>query len=209
MKGRVRLAAERGLRIQGIVDGDGFNLAAPDAAFHQAPAPGESWVWPAWCLDNLLAQATWPERWGAPPDWPSELAKYAPEAAWGQLSREIQLRLPGEGQAHSLATFLKPTQHAWRDPTAIQGALADWLAGEQLGQHFQRLVAEHREACGRSLEEAHARTNGKWLWTHFAPWKAPGRPTPQQALSTWREAVRDAGGSPEVKAWWGRMRAAF
>lgn len=206
---RVALAAQDSLRVQGIVDGDGLQLGDPLAAFLQAPVEGACWVWPTWSLDNLLAQSAWPARWGPAPDWQKELANYAPEVAWAHLARHGHIQLPGEGQPHPLTKFLVPTQGQWRDPMALATALDHWIQGEAPAERFRRLVEEHRRACLSSLEEAHARTNGKWLWKHYAPWKAPGRPTPHMALRSWREAVRAAGGSSLVQDWWARMAARF
>lgn len=209
VKRRVELAKAEAWRIQGVVDGDGLNLADPGKAFDQAPEAGACWVWPTWCLENMLALAAWPEGWGPVPDWQAEMAQYAPEVSWNLLTREAKVQLPNQSHEQSLTGFLEPTQHAWRDPEAIQAALTLWVGSEGLDQRFLRLVSEHQAACLASLEEAHARTNGKWLWKHFAPWKAQGQPTPQQALRTWRGAVHQVGGLASVKDWWQRMRANF
>lgn len=186
----------------GIVDGDGRELSELMGHF-TSPHPGPLFSWPAYCIENLLA-ITWPAAWGVAPDWSTVLSSYVPYAALNRIHVQLQSTLktlqldrfqnPASGQAlktvHDVRNALTADQHL--------------IAERNLEAMFDAEVARISGAIAASLEEGHAFVNGKWLVSHHAKERQPGRVV-DVLRDEWAKQVLTAGGHPAVRDLWTRI----
>jgi hypothetical protein len=210
VRARVECAQKLGLgRVWGVVDGDGAPLEETRRAF-DAPHPGPLFVWKAYCIENLLAQAPgWPKAWGPRPDWSEVLRVYAPYVALNGVHLHLQNTL----KTLSLDKFSHPhPQHPLLNAQEVLLGLEqdkDLLRGVDVAARFGAEHSAFLDALDASLDEAHARLNGKWFLRHFAPTRARDAlgavHAEERCAEVWREAVRSAGGHPEVRRLWGRL----
>lgn len=205
VKQRLEVARRYGYPgIFGVLDGDGEARSALAAAF-DAPYRGPCFRWKGYCIENLLARATWPARWATPPDWSAVLATYAPYVAINRLGMELRRRL----QRLELDRFVNPgSASPLRTIQEFFAKLEEGkheLASIEVATMFSSEVEGFMAALDNSLEDAHALLNGKWLIECFAP-RHTGR-TPKECRDEWTEALRSTGGDAEIKAWWRRTIA--
>ena len=186
----------------GIIDGDGLLLDQLAASF-DPPHPGPLFAWKSYCIENLLAKTGWPPAWGDEPDWPAELSKYGPYVALNRVGLEARAILSGLG----LMNFLKPVlSEALKASTEIASALAAGkakLLSFDVERRFDEELSAFEAAARRSLDEAHALLNGKWLVRHLAP--TVTKRDPDVCKYEWLAHARSVGGLPEVREWWERV----
>lgn len=202
VKQRLEVAGRHGYPgIFGVLDGDGEARSTLAAAF-DAPHPGPCYRWKAYCIENLLAGAVWPAAWGAVPEWRVVLADYAPYVAINRLGTELRRRL----QRLELDRFISPgNARPLRTTGEFLAMLAEGqhaLGNLEIAAMFSTEVEGYMATLGHSLEDAHALLNGKWLVGCFAP-RRTGR-SARECRDEWTEALRFAGGDPEIGAWWAR-----
>lgn len=199
------LVAESRNRLKGIfgvVDGDGRALHDLQNQF-DPPYPGPLFAWKSYSIENLIARTGWPAGWGVAPDWKRELVTYAPHVALNQIHVEVRdiLRNLGIEKYSNLpkSSVLKTSDEV----LAVFDAVKHQLAGYEVEPEYLGKVAEFRAVLGRSLDEAHALLNGKWLVEHFAPmWANRDAST---CRAEWLAHARASGGLPEVREWWERI----
>jgi hypothetical protein len=200
---RVEVARNRGYAgIYGILDGDGEELGTLASRF-DAPAAGPLFIWKAYCIENLLAKTGWPPTLGPSPDWPEALALYAPYVALNRLRSMLTSAL----ETLRLHRYTNP--HAG-EPLLTADAVASaldrdkhLLAGRDVAHEFRCEAARYLEALGRSMDEAHALFNGKWILNHLAPAHASSRA--DLCLEAWLKHAITTGGLPEVRSLWERI----
>ena len=205
---RLEVAARRGYGgIVGVVDGDGDNHDEPGRSFDE-PFDGPLYTWPTYCIENLLAQAGWPDAWGAAPEWPAVLRDYAPYAALNRVIAWVQDRLASLG----ILKFCRPQSDApLKDADEIRAQLlADTVTSQRLGDpaalFTEELARCHAALDRRDLICAHALINGKWLVDDLA--RRRTRRRGDALRDEWIAHVAKIGGHPAVKTWWQRLRAA-
>ncbi|HEY8377955.1 MAG TPA: hypothetical protein VIK91_15770, partial [Nannocystis sp.] len=205
---RVQVASKHGyVGVRGLVDGDG-DLYAELAACFDAPFAGQLHRWKAYCIENLLAQASWPPGWGPAPTWPDVvLRKFLPYAALNRVVRHLQQRLTALG----IRSFVQPQRgqplRTVADFEEQLGADLEASRGDMdVIAMFREEVAVIEEALAApDLLQAHALINGKWLVEVYAPEQA--RRAAEECRRAWIDHVARAGGHPEVRAWWERYLA--
>lgn len=201
---RLEVARRRGYRgVLGLVDGDGA-LDTPDVGLGPEHS-GPLFVWPTYCIENLLVQAGWPSAWGSTPDWETTLRAYAPYAALNRVITWVQLRL----SALRIVRFDRPQSDApLRSAAEIRTQLVqDDETTRQLGDPGALFDLE-LERCEHALTEhglarAHALINGKWLVDDYAR-RATGR-RGDTLRDEWIDHVATTGGHSEVVRWWARV----
>lgn len=201
---RVQVADECGFRgVRGIIDGDGLGHDELARSF-DAPFSGPLHHWKAYCLENLLAQASWPPAWGPPPNWPEVLASYIPYAALNRVVRSIH----AHSESLGIARFSRPIiDQAPKTATEIQTQLAQGLATrpqQDVEAEFRAELQACEIALRTSLAHAHALVNGKWLVEVYGAQQA--RKAPEICRREWADHVGTSGGHPDVIAWWERFR---
>lgn len=203
----LQLADELGLRenISIIRDGDGQPYSQVSTSFHGA---GPLYVWPTYCIENLLAQVEggWPDGWGEEPRWAEVMREYRAYVGLNVVHMQLQQSL----KTLELATFTNPAvSRPLLDAAQVQQKLeADraLIAGYDVAAAFSRAVTAFDDATlAASLEEAHAMLNGKWLVHDLA--RRRSRLDQDDCRRAWCQAVREAGGHPAVRAWWARVTA--
>jgi hypothetical protein len=199
---RVNMAGERGYRVFGFIDGDGRPLAELAEQFDD-PHRGPLFCWKAYCIENLLARAGWPQGWGAAPDWAQVFDDYSAYVGINRLVGHIQRALR------------QAELHRYRSPetgkpllTADDArAFIETQQGSLLGLHpaarFEGEVEKFRALVQSDVEYGHALFNGKWLVRHLAPQRT-GR-SPDQCREEWLAQVREQGGLAEVRERWRRI----
>lgn len=196
----VRVARTNGLnRVWGVTDGDGRPWSELQAcSIHQSVGP--VFTWPGYCIENLIARAAWPPSWGTCPDWQNELIAYAPYAALNRVHRDIRSAL----ETLKLHKFRVPASDTdLLSFTDVEYALkndAKLLKQRAVDEDFAKEHTSVVALIQQSDDEGHCVINGKWLVNDFAP-----RKTGKKAglcREEWIEAVRTAGGHPDVIAWW-------
>lgn len=200
---RVELASRMGLEgVFGIVDGDGLTLERLTFDF-DAPHPGPLFYWKSYCIENLMAKTGWPAIWGDEPDWSRELASYGPYVSLNRVGRETRVILKDLG----LEKYLNPVHgEPLKLPHDISQALAIGkarLLSFDVEQEYQRELSEFDVILNRSLDEAHALFNGKWLFRHLVP-KLTAR-DPDHCHFDWLAHAISVGGLAEVREWWERV----
>lgn len=200
---RVELAAQHGrANVYGVLDGDGRTLDAIAAGFG-APQDGPLFAWEGYCIENLLAQVTWPAQWGEAPEWEAVFRGYAAYVGLNRLHAEMRERL----------TTLRI--HKFQNPQVdmplltsaeVQQALEGdrhLIGGVDVAARFAAEVEVYAREVESSLARGHMLLNGKWLVHHLAVSRSgEARET---CRDVWSEAVREHGGSPAVRAWWQRV----
>jgi hypothetical protein len=192
-------------RIFGVLDGDGDPLTALAAEF-DPPHPGPRFRWKGYCIENLLARASWPPAWGPPPGWPAVLASFAPYVAVNRLGADLLRRLNRLG----LDRLINPTSA--QDPRTVDAFLELFragkheLAGLEIEAMFSAELAGVLAVFAAGLDQAHTIVNGKWLVDAFAA-RHTRRPAPL-CRDEWTGHLRATGGDPEILAWWRRTIAA-
>ena len=78
------------------------------------------------------------------------------------------------------------------------------INGYDVSTELRRQLAEVRSAIGRSLDEAHALIDGKWLVDVVAPESTSL--SPQRCREVWIDHALSVGGLPEVVELWERIR---
>lgn len=186
----------------GIIDGDGRDLPTLQGEF-DAPYAGPLFSWKAYSIENLLAKAAWPAVWGAPPNWGTVLSDYAPYAALNRVHVKLRTALETLG----LAQFSKP-QHG--QPLLTDVAVTTALNKDKalledvdVEDKFNNEAGIVRTAIATSVDDGHALVNGKWLVGHFA--RSIANKSEDDCREKWCEAVRNAGGLPEVRDLWQRI----
>ncbi len=188
--------------IFGIVDGDGLDLPQLRQRF-DSPFQGPLFSWPTYCIENLISIA-WPEAWGGEPDWASALSSYIPYAALNRVHKQLQSAL----QTLQLAKFHSPVAgQPLRTTEEVKEELSrdkHLIAERDVAAMFEQESEELRRAIHSSLEEGHALINGKWLVSHLAAQRRPGR-SPEALRAEWARSVLARGGHPAVRALWTRI----
>ncbi len=184
--------------VYGFVDGDG----APHeelARDFDAPFAGPLFRWKGYAIENVLARTCWPAHWGREPRWAHVFRRYAPYVALNRLHTKILRDLAATG----LAAHRRPSpgESPLKHGKVIRElkAQAHLLPKRDVLDAYRREVAELRAA---SLDEQHARVNGKWLVEALAP-ERTGR-SKEQCRAEWILEAADRGGSPELRALWAR-----
>lgn len=196
---RVALAAETGrAHVYGVLDGDGRTMAMLAAEFGE-PQRGPLFVWEGYCIENLLAQVTWPSGWGAPP----VLGSYAAYVALNRLHAVLRGRL----ETLRLHKFQNPqVGESLLDSAEVRRALeADrhLIEGIDVAGRFSAEVEAYEREVDASAARGHMLLNGKWLLNHLAVSRSGS--AKERCWEEWCEAVRAAGGSAAVQAWWSRL----
>ena len=196
--------APKGRRICvfGILDGDGLSHAHLRMAFDD-PHPGPLFQWKAYCIENLLARTAWPAAWGSAPDWRDVFDRYVPYVALNRIHVTVRealetLRLhryQSPDSSRALLTEAEVVEALESDRHRIEGL--------DIAMRFADEVKAYRLAAHASVDEAHALLNGKWLVRHLAAGVA--RKSSDVCFQEWCQAVREAGGAPDVKDLWERM----
>lgn len=202
---RVELASDSGrMHVFGVLDGDGRTLDELVTELGR-PQSGPLFVWEAYCIENLLAQVTWPMQWGEAPVWREVLRSYAAYVALNRLHAELRERLRTLG----LHKFQNPQADApLLTGAEVQQALAadgHLLAGINVVAEFAAEVESYLREVEASAERGHMLLNGKWLVQHLAVSRAGL--SGQRCRAVWCDAVRDRGGSTAVRDWWHRQIA--
>lgn len=203
---RTRAAVDCGLAgIHGVIDGDGAEYDGLAAAFDARP-DGEPWRWKAYCVENLLAQAGWPDEWGSEPDWPAILADYLPHTALNRL----RSRLVADEKRLGIAGYDNPVAGK---PLKTRAEIVERLAQDAILPRSNDLIAIYDEEFARceqalatSLNHAHALVNGKWLIQEYAV-RITGK-SKDECRRVWTRHVASVGGHTEIRGWWQRLRAA-
>ena len=202
---RLRVAREaKSAGIFGVLDGDGRPLRELIPEF-DGPHAGPQFRWKGFCIENLLARATWPEPWGVMPDWRAVLTDFAPYVAINRLRLELSGRL----QRLDLSGSREPN---YGRPLVTRQAFIDKLragkhelAGLEIEAMFSAELDSFLATLEGSVDEAQAVLNGKWLVDVFASQRM--KRTQAQCRDEWTAYLRSIGGDPEIKAWWGRTFA--
>jgi hypothetical protein len=207
---RVEVATRLGYRgIHGMLDGDGRTLAELATAF-DAPLAGQLHQWKTYCIENLLAQVTWPDDWGVPPDWPDVLTRFAPYAAINRVTRWLHEHL----SSLRIAKFTQPSrsQTLWTADRFREQLRQDDSSARKL-RDLVTFFDDELTRCTRAttakdpeLAEAHALINGKWLVEVHAP--PISHRSAEDCRAMWAAHVGARGGHPDVRAWWQRFLAA-
>jgi len=189
-------------RIFGVLDGDGDTLAqlAPDFnPTHQGPR----FRWKAYCIENLLARAGWPDAWGPVPDWREVMGTFAPYVAMNRLGLGLRQRLKRLG----LDRFANPRQDLWTTEQVLSRLREgkQELVGLEVETMFLDELERFNEVLAASMDEAHALFNGKWLVEVYAPRHT--KRSPDVCREHWARHLREIGGDPEIKSWWRRVLA--
>lgn len=203
IKARIELSAARGYRgITGVVDGDGEALEALAASF-EAPYAGPLFHWKSYAIENLLVRTGWPAGWGAAPSFPEVLVDHGPYVALNRMFRELQ----GHLKTLNLTQYNRPTlQVALKTAEDVARALErdrELILTYDVAARFRAEVEEFRERVTASEDEGHALVDGMWLVNVFAP-RRTGL-TPVAAREGWIAHATQAGGLPDVRAWWERV----
>ena len=188
-------------KVFGIVDGDGEPLDKLKTKY-DAPFAGPLFTWKAYCIENLLVKTGWPKAWGASPDWSFEFGQYSPYVALNRWKRELYDSL----EKLELGQLQKPQGKKLHSPESMIAAIKKnkhFIEGRIIETEFQKHLVDFREALARSLNDAHALLNGKWLINNFAHFRT-GR-KPDQVLDEWIEHAKAEGGLPEVRELWARI----
>ena len=204
-----RVASENGLSgtlgaggVFGIINGDGRDFAGLAPKF-DAPFSGPVFSWKTYCIENMLAKATWPATWGAEPNWVNVLGQYTPYAALNRVHHRILKDLKTLG----LHRFRNPQiGQPLEAATAISALLSQdksLIAGRDVESEFNAEVSAIQAAIAASLDEGHTQINGKWFLRHYAL-TVTGH-NEQQCRQDWALAVQAAGGLVEVRDWWQRI----
>jgi hypothetical protein len=206
--GSVRSHVEVGLQFRseglviGIIDGDGLPLAQLAASF-DPPYPGPLFTWKSYCIENLIAKTGWPPAWGNSPDWSAELAKYGPYVALNRVGLDAQAIL----RDLNLIGYLQPSNKMpLKQSDEIAAALAVGkarLLSFDVEAEYLHELSSFEATVLRSLDEAHALINGKWLFRHLAP-TLTTRET-DLCEYEWLAHARSVGGMREVREWWERV----
>lgn len=206
---KVVLEEDRRFPVFGITDGDGESFQSL-STHNEAPERNSDHLfrWPAYCLENLLAQSCWPASWGTQPDWPSELVAYSPYVAWNAMVRWLSTRLSKLG----VDNYSGPPGHTKRLDTsnALLHRLKTAQAFNPRLQIKARFDASERKywtALTTSLDAAHCMLNGKWLVSDFVRRHVPDcrSKTESDIRAEWLAAARAAGGNETVKDIWDRI----
>lgn len=200
---RVELAAQHGREhVYGVLDGDGRTLDVITAEFG-APQRGPLFMWEGYCIENLLAQVTWPAQWGEEPAWSDVLRGYAAYVALNRLHADLRVRL----RTLRLHKFQNPRADSpLLASEEVQQALeADrhLIADADVAAMFAAEVEFYLREIGAGEARGHMLLNGKWLLQHLAVARAEMALEPCREV--WSEAVRACGGSPRVREWWQRL----
>lgn len=181
----------------GLLDGDGRErselLRSPRAPLC---------FWPTYCIENLLA-VTWPPAWGATPDWTTVLNAYVPYAALNRVHVQLQSAL----RTLQLEKFHSPASGPLKTVEDVKVALAtdkNLIAECDVEARFEHEVAHLETALSASVAEGHALINGKWLLSHYAKERQPGRSV-EALRGEWARQVLAAGGHPEVREIWAHL----
>ena len=200
---RVELASRNDLpRVFGVMDGDGRTIEELTSSF-DPPYLGPLFRWKAYCIENLLAKTGWPLAWGEGPDWSAELSNYGPYVALNRVGSEARAILRELGlekysnPAHGIPLRLSD------EITAALAAGKARLLSFDVEQEYRDQLSTFGATVLRSLDEAHALINGKWLFRHMAPTLTSR--DPGQCEFDWLAHARSTGGLPEVREWWERV----
>jgi hypothetical protein len=196
---RVQLAGERGRRhVYGFVDGDGEAHERLAPAF-DAPFAGPLFRWKAYAIENLLVRASWPAHWGREPSWPGVFRRYAPYVALNRLHAQIRKDLALLG----LAGYQHPVRGLplWKNKEVVRRLKAQehLLPKRDVLQAYRHEVHELLDA---TLDEQHARLDGKWIVEELAP-SMTGR-SEEQCRAEWIRETAGRGGDREVRSLWER-----
>lgn len=189
-------------RIFGVTDGDGRKLGELKGSFDD-PYSGPLFSWKAYCIENLMAKTGWPLAWGDPPDWASELSRYGPYVALNRVRMDVNAIL----DELRLARYFNPVQGSpTHSSTEIATALAAGktrLLSFDVEHRFLEELDAYNTAVDRSIDEAHALMNGKWLLRHRCPTLTAR--DPDRCGAEWQAHAQASGGLPEVRDWWQRV----
>ncbi len=196
---RVEVAHEKGRRaIYGFVDGDGESQVRLAREF-DPPYAGPLFRWKAYAIENLLVRTGWPAHWGHEPRWPMVLRRYAPYVALNRVNVQVRNDLALLGLIQFQQPKLGEPLRKNRDVMRQLKAQAHLLPKRDVVEAYRREVAELLRA---TLDEQHARLDGKWLVEELAP-RVTGKPK-ERCRAEWIAEVAARGGSSDVRALWGR-----
>ncbi len=188
--------------IFGIIDGDG-KPAAELAATFDPPYPGPLFTWKAYSIENLLVQTGWPDGWEIAPDWKAVFQLYSPYVALNRIHVELKAAL----STLKLTDYTRPDlAKPLLTVEEVRARLEDdrdLVRGYDVAHCFQAEVDAFNATVQRSLDEAHALINGKWLINHIADdrrWRKSG-----DCRELWINHAISAGGHPEVRLLWQRI----
>jgi hypothetical protein len=196
---RVALAVEhRYAGIYGFVDGDGASYQALARDF-DAPFKGPLFRWKAYAIENLLVRTCWPGYWGREPEWAKVFRRYAPYVALNRLHAKIEQDLAAVGLAEYQQPKLGGPRRSNSEVIHLLKAQRHLLPKHDVLATYRDEVAQLRAS---TLDEQHARLNGKWLVEVLAP-EVTHR-SPEQCRAEWIQEATHRGGDPEVRALWAR-----
>lgn len=195
----VALAAEhRRGPVYGFVDGDGAPYADLARDF-DAPFKGPLFRWKGYAIENVLVRTGWPHRWGREPEWARVFRRYAPYVALNRLHAQIRSDLAAVG----LAGYQQPKLGS--PPRKNSQVIRHLKEQAHLLPKRDVLLAYRREVAellGSTMDEQHARLDGKWLVEVLAP-EMTGR-SKEQCRDEWIQEAAGRGGDEEVRALWAR-----
>jgi hypothetical protein len=187
--------------VAGVIDGDGRDLQTLASEF-DAPYVGPLFSWKSYCIENLLAKAEWPSAWPQP-NWRQVLAGYSPYAGLNRIHRELQKDLETLG----LARFTNPqVGQPLLTVNEVRSALSHdkhLMTTRDVETDFANALTVIDAAINASLDQGHTMINGKWLVRDHAC-RVTGHGE-DDCRSKWANAVRAAGGLPEVRDLWQRI----
>src|SRR5262249_34028348 len=154
-----------------------------------APFVGPLFRWKAYAIENLMARACWPAHWGRAPSWQRIVRRYAPYVALNRVHIQIRKDLTAVGPPGDQ----HPLRGAplWKNKDVIQRLKArDHLLPKR--NVLQAYRHEVRELLDATLDEQHARLDGKWIVQELAP-RTTGR-SEEQCRTEWIQETAGRGG---------------
>jgi hypothetical protein len=190
--------------IYGITDGDGRSVSTLAGLF-DTPYAGPCFTWKAYCIENLLAKACWPQSWGSAPTWRDVLLDHVPYVALNRMHRELLRSL----ETLRLAKYVRPTlEEPLRTKQDVLAALAKdkhLVAGYDVEARFAQETSAIESAITTDVDEGHALVNGKWLVEVFAPRKLGAPWDRQRCREEWTATAAASPGLTEVRDLWQRI----